>query len=106
MNVGYCQGPKTPKKFVIDGKNVGNVGRLFSHSCRPNMTCHSVYTDTHDTRLPVAALFTRKLVKPGDPLTYHYGPKYVKKDKRTGVTMMAGSFPCGCDECAKNAKAK
>ncbi|KAH7709474.1 SET domain containing protein [Aphelenchoides avenae] len=75
--------PMSPRMFVIDGKFGGNVGRFFSHSCRPNMTSHSVYTDTHDVRLPVIALFTHKVVEPGEPLTYHYGPDYVEKNKRT-----------------------
>lgn len=70
MDVDYCKKKTSkkdgPPKFLIDGKNVGNVGRFFSHSCEPNMTCHTVFTDTHDVRLPVMAFFTHKVVQPGD----------------------------------------
>ncbi|KAH7725065.1 pre-SET domain-containing protein family protein [Aphelenchoides avenae] len=75
MDVDYCKEkaskrngqPKSPSMFVIDGKNVGNVGRFFSHSCQPNMTPHSVYTDTHDIRLPIAAFFTTELCSRATP---------------------------------------
>lgn len=43
--------------FVMDAKQVGNLGRYFNHSCQPNIFAQSVFSSTHDPRFPDVAFF-------------------------------------------------
>lgn len=43
--------------FVMDAKQVGNLGRYFNHSCQPNIFAQSVFASNHDPRFPDVAFF-------------------------------------------------
>ena len=36
--------------YIMDAKQVGNIGRYMNHSCRPNMFVQNCFVDTHDLR--------------------------------------------------------
>ncbi|KAI9552321.1 hypothetical protein GHT06_022686 [Daphnia sinensis] len=40
------------KCFVIDARNIGNIGRYFNHSCEPNIFVQNIFVDTQDLRFP------------------------------------------------------
>jgi len=43
--------------YVIDGSRYSNVGRLFNHSCSPNMFTQNVFVETHDLRFSHIGFF-------------------------------------------------
>lgn len=45
------------KIFCIDATRYTNVGRLFNHSCSPNIMLQNVFIETHDLRLSHIAYF-------------------------------------------------
>ena len=36
--------------YIMDAKQIGNIGRYLNHSCRPNMFVQNCFVDTHDLR--------------------------------------------------------
>ena len=58
--------------YTIDGKNIGNVGRFFNHSCNPNLFVQNVFIETHDFRFPHVAFFAAKNLKAGEEITWDY----------------------------------
>lgn len=44
--------------YVVDGSRYTNVGRLFNHSCSPNMFIQNVFLETQDLRFSHLAFFT------------------------------------------------
>ena len=42
--------------YIMDAKQIGNIGRYLNHSCKPNMFVQNCFVDTHDLRLVSAAL--------------------------------------------------
>ena len=39
--------------YIMDAKQIGNIGRYLNHSCKPNMFVQNCFVDTHDLRLVV-----------------------------------------------------
>merc|ERR1712059_40238 len=61
--------------FIMDAKDVGNVGRYFNHSCNPNLFAQNVFVDSHDLRNPTLAFFTLRFVPAGTELCWNYNYK-------------------------------
>ena len=36
--------------YIMDAKQIGNIGRYLNHSCRPNVFVQNCFVDTHDLR--------------------------------------------------------
>ena len=75
-------------KWTIDGSPRHNLARYINHSCTPN--CESIQTGK---RVFVKAL---KRIKPGEELTYDYGPEYVDE--------FIKPHGCRCTTCAPTTK--
>ncbi|VUZ55865.1 unnamed protein product [Hymenolepis diminuta] len=59
--------------FVMDAKQVGNLGRYFNHSCQPNIFAQSVFASNHDPRFPDVAFFALRNIEAGEELSWDYG---------------------------------
>ena len=53
-------------KWSIDGSGRDNIARYINHSCRPN-------AEAFVTQRRRVWIWSRKLIKPGDEITYDYG---------------------------------
>ncbi|KAJ6218989.1 hypothetical protein RDWZM_004801 [Blomia tropicalis] len=60
------------KIFCIDATRYTNVGRLFNHSCSPNIMLQNVFIETHDLRLSHIAYFALTDINPLEELTWDY----------------------------------
>ncbi len=71
---GYVIGPEdTP--WVVDAREKGNFTRFINHSYEPNVTSKWIIVDG----VAHIILFANRLIRPGEQLTYDYGPKYWRK---------------------------
>ncbi|XP_057377390.1 histone-lysine N-methyltransferase SETDB1-like isoform X2 [Daphnia carinata] len=61
------------KCFVIDARNIGNIGRYFNHSCEPNIFVQNIFVDTQDLRFPWVGFFAQEFIRAGTELTWDYG---------------------------------
>jgi len=61
--------------WVIDAEHQGNFTRFINHSYQPNLTSRWIIID-EVTRI---ILFSNRLIRLGEQLTYDYGPYYWKK---------------------------
>lgn len=61
------------KCFVIDARNIGNIGRYFNHSCEPNIFVQNIFIDTQDLRFPWVGFFAQEFIRAGTELTWDYG---------------------------------
>lgn len=52
--------------FYVDASTSGNIGRIFNHSCDPNMFAQYVFVDTHDIRLPNLVFFAKRDIPSGE----------------------------------------
>ncbi len=57
------------KRWTIDGSPRWNVARYINHSCRPNAK-----PITRKGKIVIVAV---RPIKPGDEITYNYGPEYL-----------------------------
>ncbi|XP_074645351.1 histone-lysine N-methyltransferase SETMAR-like isoform X2 [Tubulanus polymorphus] len=55
--------------FIVDPKNIGNVGRFLNHSCDPNLFMLPVRIDNS---IPHLALFAKRDIEIGEELCYDY----------------------------------
>ncbi|XP_076021920.1 histone-lysine N-methyltransferase SETDB2 isoform X2 [Genypterus blacodes] len=81
--------------YLLDAGREGNVGRFINHNCQPNLFVQNVFTDCHDSRFPLIAFFTNRVVKAGAELTWDYS-------SHTGSTLQQKQeVPCLCgsDSC-------
>jgi len=46
--------------WLVDGSSSSNIGRLFNHSCSPNLFVQSVFVETHDVRFNHIAIFASR----------------------------------------------
>ncbi|XP_071476179.1 histone-lysine N-methyltransferase SETDB1-like [Diadema antillarum] len=58
--------------YVMDAKNMGNLGRYLNHSCRPNLFVQNVFVDSHDLRFPWVAFFAADYIRAGVELNWDY----------------------------------
>ncbi|KAG8238414.1 hypothetical protein J437_LFUL002871 [Ladona fulva] len=58
--------------YIMDAKNIGNVGRYLNHSCTPNVFVQNVFVDSHDLRFPWVAFFALTYITAGTELTWDY----------------------------------
>ena len=56
------------KKWTIDGTSRANIARYINHSCRPN--CEPMIKGGR------VFIFSKRAIKPGEELNYHYGQEY------------------------------
>lgn len=70
-------------RYDIDGSPRWNTARYINHSCRPN--CDAV------NRRGKIFIVSRRGIKEGEELTYHYGKDYFQ-----GYIAAAG---CRCEKC-------
>jgi hypothetical protein len=78
--------------WSIDGTHVGNVSRLFNHSCDPNLTHKKVDIGN---KCPTIAFFANKDIEAGEELTWSYS-------KRSNKTAHSTSeCNCGATKCRK-----
>ena len=71
-------------KWSIDGSPRDNIARYINHSCRPN--AEAIVTTSRRVWI-----WSRRNIKPGEEITYHYGPEYFE-----GVIKPLG---CRCKKC-------
>lgn len=60
-------------KYVIDASRIGNISRMYNHSCEPNAAAYTVFLDTHDSSRHEVAFFTIKTLEVGEEITFDYG---------------------------------
>ena len=77
------------KRWTIDGAPRWNVARYINHACRPNAEPF-----IRDRRIKIRA---KRLIKPGEEITYHYGRDY--------IDVFFGKSGCRCDTCIAKRKA-
>ncbi|XP_068203468.1 histone-lysine N-methyltransferase eggless-like isoform X1 [Palaemon carinicauda] len=63
---------KDESVYIMDAKQVGNIGRYLNHSCEPNVFVQNVFVDTHDLRFPWVAFFAIHNIRAGTELTWDY----------------------------------
>uniref|UniRef100_A0A914EI03 Uncharacterized protein n=1 Tax=Acrobeloides nanus TaxID=290746 RepID=A0A914EI03_9BILA len=78
--------------FYVDASTSGNIGRIFNHSCDPNMFAQYVFVDTHDIRLPNLVFFAKRHIPSGEELCWDYGYK-------PGNPNMNTECKCGSTKC-------
>ena len=66
---------KATPMYVLDGKESGNIGRWFNHSCAPNMFVQNVFVDSQDVRFHQIAFFAMSNIKAGTELCWDYAYK-------------------------------
>ena len=76
--------------WSIDGTHVGNVSRLFNHSCAPNLAHKKVDIGN---KCPTVAFFASRDIAEGEELTWSYSSKYNKQ------AHSSTECKCGADEC-------
>jgi len=83
---------KHVSKYVIDGRRFRNVGPFFNHACSGwNIEPRFMYSEHHDTDLPILAFFAKCNIKANEEILLNYGHK----------------FPgCMCKSCAIKKKKK
>jgi len=73
------------EKYVIDGSPRSNTARYINHSCRPNAKAY-----TSGVRVWI---WSRKAIKAGEEITYHYGKEY--------FNIFLKPIGCKCVKCRK-----
>ncbi|CAL2039279.1 unnamed protein product [Caenorhabditis brenneri] len=71
------------KEFWIDPTNFGNVGRMISHSCCPNLEVLRVYRKSLSPAHVSLAMVAIEDIYPRTPFSFDYGPKYKIDSKRS-----------------------
>lgn len=79
-------------QWTIDGTGRKNVARYLNHSCRPN--CKPELTDDEKQ----VFIYTKRNIKPGEELTYHYGKDYFKR--------IITPLGCRCEKCLTKVTSK
>lgn len=74
------------KAIDIDGSPRWNTARYINHSCRPN--CEAI------DRKGRIFIVSKRAIKPGEELTYHYGKDYFK-------SVYIQKIGCRCQKCAE-----
>jgi histone-lysine N-methyltransferase SUV39H len=69
----------------IDATDVGNVSKLFNHSCDPNLTPMAVRVESF---VPNIAFFTNRVIEVDEELTFDYGEG---SSEETTTTMTTAS---------------
>jgi len=59
-------------KCIVDCTHYGNFTRFINHSCKANLTIHSVWINCFDRYLPYLALFANRNIVAGEQLTTDY----------------------------------
>ena len=75
--------------FTIDAFKCGSIARYINHSCSPNAKAVVWYVKG----IPRVAMYSTKVIQPGDEVTFHYGDGYEFSD-------------CRCAKCTKTKGAK
>jgi SET domain-containing protein len=70
-------------RWTVDGSSRRNIARYANHSCRPNAE-----SDVVRRQVILRAI---KNIKPGDEITYDYGPDYFE--------IFLEPAGCKCDKC-------
>ena len=70
-------------RWTVDGSSRRNIARYANHSCRPNAE-----SDVVKRQVILRAI---KNIKPGDEITYDYGPDYFE--------IFLEPAGCKCDKC-------
>jgi len=60
-------------KYSIDPTKIGNIARLFNHSCEPNLGKRAVYVDQGAESFPRIGFFASKNIPADTELTIDYG---------------------------------
>ena len=63
---------KDEEVYVMDAKDMGNIGRYMNHSCGPNVFVQNCFVDTRDLRFPWIALFALDRICSGQELCWDY----------------------------------
>jgi euchromatic histone-lysine N-methyltransferase len=67
------------RRFTLDARQCGNVGRFVNHDRDPNLFMQPVCVDHRDPRQPRLCLFAMRPIPAFQELTYDYGEGYDKK---------------------------
>jgi histone-lysine N-methyltransferase SETDB1 len=79
--------------YIMDAKEIGNIGRYLNHSCGPNVFVQNCFVDTHDLRFPWVSFFAQCHISAGQELCWDYA--YI-------VDQVAGKeiyCECGAEGC-------
>ncbi|CAL2039310.1 unnamed protein product, partial [Caenorhabditis brenneri] len=71
------------KEFWIDPTNFGNVGRMISHTCCPNLETLRVYRRSLSPAHVSLVMVAIEDIYPRTPFSFDYGPKYKIDSKRS-----------------------
>jgi SET domain-containing protein len=75
-------------KWSIDGSPRSNIARYINHSCRPN--AEAIVSGRR------VWVWSKKAIKPGEEITYHYGREYFDDIIRP--------IGCKCEKCRARPK--
>ncbi|XP_065573683.1 histone-lysine N-methyltransferase SUV39H2-like [Artemia franciscana] len=116
--------------YTIDASKMGNMARFINHSCDPNLIVRSAWIETLDPDVPRLMLFSKRLIKKGEEVTFDYRGNYYSERNNnqsngspekeiteiveqeateegsstsSDVASVAGSFKCNCgaEKCGK-----
>ncbi|XP_016656103.1 histone-lysine N-methyltransferase SUV39H2-like [Acyrthosiphon pisum] len=59
-------------KYIVDNTHYGNFTRFINHSCKANLSIHSVWINCFDRYLPYLALFANRTIVADEELTTDY----------------------------------
>jgi len=76
-------------KYTLDGYPFGNVSRYINHDLDdPNLFTVNVLSEHHDREQVRICLFASRDIRPGEELSYDYGPGYVAARQDAMVNLL------------------
>uniref|UniRef100_A0A1I7UF39 SET domain-containing protein n=1 Tax=Caenorhabditis tropicalis TaxID=1561998 RepID=A0A1I7UF39_9PELO len=88
----------TQNVWMIDPKKIGNVARMFNHSCQANVEFVRVFQKSFSPSNMRLLVVPNEDVFPGEELTLNYGDPYLRDH--------IGFCVCGTDACLYNRNVK
>ena len=84
-------------KYLVDGGDGGNVARWINHSCAPNCQAWIVEHASGDPRRDKVMIESRRAIRAGEELTYHYG--ITLEERQTAKLKRLWACRCGARRC-------
>jgi SET domain-containing protein len=86
-------------RIIIDATYSGNFTRVLNHSCAPTLELEAIRVDSYIPRL---VFFTKRLIKKGEELTFHYGSNgndFKRPEKEENRALEQHKCQCGSAVC-------
>ncbi|GMR61499.1 hypothetical protein PMAYCL1PPCAC_31694 [Pristionchus mayeri] len=90
------------RRFIITAKRMGNEGRIFSHSCEPNMEMRMTYIERHGYGYHHIAFYANEDIERFSELTWNYLGEALIEKQRKKLTFSSSILPkcsCGSKKC-------